>query len=202
MNIEIFKYADPLVTKLKEFMGTLVTLVNYITTDIEKRPRSFKIGVFSIFLVVTFLVVLQSALELTPLVFLKMAQDKTGQYDFTILPISAENDTRLSSDSQDSNSNTSTPMFRGLNLTEIELKLERMTEIAGLAPRWLLPVEISNPDTPDTIFNVLGLILDSKREREIGIGSNSELEDLGQNDCWITESVGRLLNLNGNILSS
>jgi hypothetical protein len=35
--------------------GNIKTMLNYLKNDISKKPRSFKIGIFSIFLVIGFL---------------------------------------------------------------------------------------------------------------------------------------------------
>lgn len=40
---------------------TIWIILRYIVSDITKRPRSFKIGLFTIYLVVTFLALLESA---------------------------------------------------------------------------------------------------------------------------------------------
>jgi len=182
--------------KFKEIVGALSILLNYIITDIDKRPRTFKIGVFSVFLVVTFLVVLQSALHMTPIVFLRLAENQSGQYDFTLQPVAAVNDTRLDSTNADSGQT----FFRGLNFTQLQQQLEDVSEISALAPRWILPVSVSNPKTPETSYQVLALVLDSKLERENGFGSNIDLKDLGEKECWITESISSLTELNGLIL--
>ncbi len=179
--------------KFKEIVGALSILLNYIITDIDKRPRTFKIGVFSVFLVVTFLVVLQSALHMTPIVFLRLAENQSGQYDFTLQPVAAVNDTRLDS----SNADAGETFFRGLNFTQLQYQLADVSEISALAPRWILPVSVSNPKTPETSYQVLALVLDSKLEREVGFGSNIDLKDLGEKECWITESIAALTELNG-----
>jgi hypothetical protein len=183
--------------RLKEIVGALSILLNYIITDIDKRPRTFKIGVFSVFLVVTFLVVLQSALHMTPVVFLRLAENQSGQYDFTLQPVAAVNDTRLDS----TNADPGNTFFRGLNFTQLQQQLQYVPEISALAPRWILPISVSNPDTPENSYHVLALVLDSKLERENGFGSNIDLPDLGPKECWITESIASLTQLNGIILS-
>lgn len=180
-------------SRFKEISGALSILLNYIVTDIDKRPRIFKIGVFSVFLVVTFLVVLQSALHMTPIVFLRLAENQSGQYDLTLAPVAAANDTRLDS----SNDDQGQAFYRGLNFTLLQQQLKDVQEISGMAPRWILPVSVSNPDTPNDLFHVVALVLDSKLERESGFGSNIELKDLSLEECWITDSIAMLTQLKG-----
>lgn len=65
-------------------LSMLRTIVNYIGSDITKKKRSFKIGVFTIFLVVTFIVLLKSIVDVAPIAFLKVGQDQSGVFDFQI----------------------------------------------------------------------------------------------------------------------
>lgn len=53
----------------------LKTICHYIYSDIQKKQRSFKIGVFTIFLVVTFIMLLKSLVDVAPIAFLKVGQD-------------------------------------------------------------------------------------------------------------------------------
>ena len=64
------------------FWSMLMTILNYIHSDIQKKQRSFKIGVFTIFLVVTFIMLLKSLVDVAPIAFLKVGQDQAGVFDF------------------------------------------------------------------------------------------------------------------------
>jgi len=176
--------------KFKEFFASFKIIYAYVITDIEKKPRSFKIGVFSIFLVVCFLVILQSVLYLTPLIFIKLAEEQNGHYDLTITPIAAEDDPR-------SSEGFNIPVVRAVNFTSLESQLGDMSEIAGMSPRWLLPVRVSNPENPDRSFQAVSIILDSERERKYGIGKQLDVPDLKRQECWISSTVKRLLDLKG-----
>lgn len=63
---------------------TFYTIMNYVISDIRKKQRSFKIGVFTIFLVVTFIVMLRSVVDKIGVAFLKVAQDQAGIFDVTM----------------------------------------------------------------------------------------------------------------------
>ena len=63
---------------------TLYTIFNYVKSDIKKKQRSFKIGVFTIFLVVMFIVMLKSVVDKVGVAFLKVAQDQGGIFDVTL----------------------------------------------------------------------------------------------------------------------
>ena len=51
----------------------ILTITRYIYADIKKKQRSFKIGLFTIVLVVTFLTLLKSLIDIAPIAFLKVA---------------------------------------------------------------------------------------------------------------------------------
>ena len=51
------------------------TIFSYVVSDIKKKPKGFGIGVFTIFLVVAFIVALKSIVEVSPLALLKVGQD-------------------------------------------------------------------------------------------------------------------------------
>lgn len=63
---------------------TFRTITTYIISDIHKKQRSFKIGVFTIILVVTFIMMLKSLIDVSPIAFLKVGQDQVGLFDYVI----------------------------------------------------------------------------------------------------------------------
>jgi len=184
---------ETLKAQLLEFKGTLKIILNYVITDIQKRPRSFKIGVFSVFIVVTFLTILQAGLSITPIIFIKLAENQAGDVDLMFTPIAAENDTRVAGAGSD------TTIFRFLNLTDMEEKLKDVDVIDAIVPRWALPVQVANPDNEARSYRSIGLILDSRQERLKGVGRNLDAEDLGKDECWIAKNIERLLDIQGKL---
>ena len=53
--------------------SSMITIFYYIVSDIEKRQRSFKIGVFVIFMVVAFVSMLYGLVAVAPVAFLRMS---------------------------------------------------------------------------------------------------------------------------------
>ena len=51
---------------------TFRIVMNYIVSDVHKKKRSFRIGVFTIFLVVTFIMMLKALVDVAPIAFLKV----------------------------------------------------------------------------------------------------------------------------------
>lgn len=93
------KYEEPTDAKLlvktepgsssHSYLSTLSMLVEYLTADLQKRQRSFRIGVFSIFIVVAFLSTLLSAVMMSGVIYLKVAENQAGEADIILSPISA-----------------------------------------------------------------------------------------------------------------
>mmetsp|Transcript_1247 Transcript_1247/g.777 ORF Transcript_1247/g.777 Transcript_1247/m.777 type:complete len:96 (+) Transcript_1247:36-323(+) len=75
-------------SRLYAIFSEISTIVSYLVADIKKKPRSFNIGVFTVFLVVSFLTLLQSVVDIAPVAFLKLAQDAAGAVDFQFTPMS------------------------------------------------------------------------------------------------------------------
>ena len=54
-------------------VSMVLTITRYIYADIKKKQRSFKIGLFTVVLVVGFLTLLKSLIDVCPVAFLKVA---------------------------------------------------------------------------------------------------------------------------------
>jgi len=186
---------DALKAKLKEFIINVQIVCGFIVVDIQRKPRTFKIGLFSIYIVIAFLVLLQSILLLTPTLFVNVAEKQNGVADLALFPVSSQNDSRLS------NSDSNTTIIRTLNLTEIQQQLADLSSIANFYPRWTFPINVSQTDSEDVNSRAIGIILDSQKEREEGIGANLDLPDLTENTCWISETLASMMQLNSKLSS-
>ena len=49
-----------------------MTIVTYLVSEQKKKQRSFQIGVFTVFLVVAFITLLKSAVDIAPVAFVKI----------------------------------------------------------------------------------------------------------------------------------
>ena len=54
---------------------TFKSITSYLISEQTKKARSFQIGVFTIFLVVSFLTLLKSAVDVAQVAFVKIASD-------------------------------------------------------------------------------------------------------------------------------
>lgn len=176
---------------LSSFLGTLQIIFSYILTDIRKKPRSFKIGVFSIFIVVAFLIVLQSAKQLTPALFIRLSEGEAGDADLILSAVALENDTRLTNESYVSNPIHEVRLLNGVN---IERVCDMVEEAEGCSGRWMLIGKTQNRNRSIQTFVI---IIDSQKEISIGLGRNSKANSgrLNGNECYLTESTKRALEI-------
>lgn len=58
--------------------------MSYLRSEIYKKPTSFKIGVFTVFLVVMVITMLESVVDSAPILFVKLGQEEVGAIDFTL----------------------------------------------------------------------------------------------------------------------
>jgi len=172
--------------RLREFWSNIKTCCEYMIVDIKRKPSIFKIGLFSIYIVIAFLVLLESILQLTPLLFLNIAEEQTGMVDLALSPIFNTNY------SNQYNHSTNLSL---LNLTDIRGKLELVPNLAALSPRWNFPINVSISE--DQKYKAIGIILDSEYERNNGIGASLKLKDLREGECWISESLISLMQFSG-----
>lgn len=176
--------------------GTLLILFHYIFNSLSKSSRSFKIGVFSIFIVVGFLTLMQSALQLSPVVFLKIAEGQVGDADLMILPLRADNDSRL----QDSNfAKNPLNSIRLLNAYDVEKSCDLTSGVVGCSSRWIFTADVkkSREQSGKGVRSYV-MAVESSREKSIGLGRNLDVKALGTNESWVTYSTVRSLGLDDN----
>ena len=59
-------------------------MTNYLYSEITKKPSAFKIGIFTVFVVVMVITMLKSVVDSTPILFVKLGQDEVGAIDFQL----------------------------------------------------------------------------------------------------------------------
>ena len=65
---------------------TFMTIATYLVSEQSKKARSFQIGIFTVFLVVSFLALMKSVVDVAPVTFVKLASDSVGITDFRLTP--------------------------------------------------------------------------------------------------------------------
>lgn len=181
-----------------------MTILAYIRKDIKKKARSFRIGVFTVFLVVSFITALKSLIDVAPIAFLKVAQDQAGAIDVKMVSdIDKQiqdgdlNYYRLDHLSNWNRTNTSALEpgkdhfelfgFDMLVFDAFKDKLDPLSEKdvwKGFSPRWTIPAKLrSNQLTTSIIL----IIMDTAREVQYGIGPYFSKTILGLSEMISSE---------------
>lgn len=192
------------------FSKNFKLILNYLISDLKKKKRNFRIGFFTVFLVVFFFAIFLNTIHLSPTILLRFAENQAGEVDIMMLPNFNKKDVshkipnfKLNSNSNlKDNPNQNEPSFEFLNFDEIFEALKDEEYLEGLSPRWLFQTNSTNDI--ETFWAVSNLIiLDSKLENKFKFGRKMNLTDLGFMECYVSESVYKSLNLGkfGNILT-
>ena len=188
MEIEIEK---------QSFKGGLKIVLIYLFQDLKKKPRSFKMGILTVFIVIGFVSLLQSVLQLSPLIFLKIAENQVSDIDMIFTPFPSVN----RSDSSPSNTSNSSSFSllesiekSFLNADKMEKICNNITEIKGCSPRWLFFGDVkkfnsTNKSKKGESVRSFLMILDSLKEKSIGVGRNLIGNSLKQEESYLTYST-------------
>ena len=58
--------------------------MRYLIVEQTKKQKALKIGIFTVFLVVMAITMLKSAVDCTPIIFVKIGQDQVGAIDYSM----------------------------------------------------------------------------------------------------------------------
>lgn len=142
------------------------------------------------------------------LVFVKLSENQVGEYDLLLTPRLA-----LFEGGQFSLEVVNVTGDGGLNASSLSALAGRAflneswiaaqlagdkEEVRGTAPRWTVLAQALNRDDPQRNQSVVLLVIDSEREREIGLGRDWELRALGEQECYASASLLRALGVRPN----
>jgi len=82
-------------TKTHSFIGSLKIILTYLLADLKKKQRSFKIGLITVLLVTSCITILTSGIYISPLIFMKLAENDVGEIDTVLNPSVGTNRTEL-----------------------------------------------------------------------------------------------------------
>ena len=190
--------------------------VQYVIAEAKRTPRSFFIGLFTVFLVVFFCTFLANVVGQSPIIFFKVAENTVGENDL----VTKQNNKNTPNYHQPcipcfalssvSFVQVLTPGFGIgddlvlfpeplplLNQSLIDELLEHTPEVLGSAPRWLLlgTVLSSTLANDDKSASVMVLGLDSEREQAIELGRDWTLPALEADEVYISRSAVRQMGL-------
>jgi hypothetical protein len=62
--------------------GDFKVIFNYLIAEQNKKSSGLKIGIFTVFLVVAIITMLDSVISIVPILFVKLGQEEAGAIDF------------------------------------------------------------------------------------------------------------------------
>ena len=189
----------------------------------RKNKKSTVIGLVTVVILVTFLIVLENTIKKAPVIFLRLSEMSSGEMDFTLSPktfagtpgsnftTSGENVWRRTA-GEGSATASAAAAFAGLdsvlggmffNWTYIDEKMSSLDFIEGTTPRWTMistvhyrpqhEWEVEANETDDP--SAIFTAIDTDREAELGIGRNWELPRLNASECYVSKALLNRMNL-------
>jgi len=161
--------------------GNFVLAVRYVMYSIMRDRRSFYVGVWTVAIVVGFVSVLASAVQNSPAIFLAIAEDEVGQMDMLLSP---------TSESGGSSADTADPLSSFfLNQTFVESATGSAPEVLGTAPRWTFLGQLINRDRTTRNASCIVLVIDSRQEQRIDLGTRWDRRPLGEQETYVSKSL-------------
>ena len=178
-------------------------IFSYIMSDLKKKPRSYKIGMFTVGLVVTFVVFMWSVVEGTPLIFLKLSQDQVGEADIVVRASGANNLSVSGNVYEGAVNPWNSPRDKSkeaegiplINETKIDSETYLVSELEGMGPRWLFIGKLRKPDEPTLNVSSVVLLIDSKKELDIGLGRAFLQVELRKDEAFVTGPTLRYMGI-------
>jgi ABC-type antimicrobial peptide transport system permease subunit len=144
-------------------------------------------GIITITLVVAFITILVDGIAISPVIFLKLSEDQSGETDLSI-----------------TSKITSFNSLPFVNWTAINIALTSPGSapaafVKGTSPRWILLSSIYSPNTPSVSANAIVLVYDSIQEKTIGLGRAWTRRSLGPSECYVSTSALSQVNVQGDV---
>jgi hypothetical protein len=70
--------------KERSCWSTFVVITESLIRETGKKQRAFRIGIFTVFLVVMVITMLKSVVDCTPILFVRIGQDAAGAVDYQL----------------------------------------------------------------------------------------------------------------------
>ena len=174
---------------MRSCMAATLLAFNYVRAGSRRDRRSLCVGIITVALVVGFSTLLQSVIQSAPIIFLKLAEDQTGQADVLMLPDSQPSVVYGGGagfmGSEAGTDGSSSASFTLLNSTMIEERLKDNELVAGAAPRWLALGKLANRDNPLRNTSCVIVVIDSAKEEAMGLGREWNLRPLGEQEVYV-----------------
>ena len=141
----------------------------------------------------TFVILLCNVLDLTPIVFLKIAEDQVGESDIiyvakpaTNISYSADKFSYSGVENRNVKDKWISPF---INITKMDEEIINSTYYEGITPRWISLIDIANTTNKNLTTPGFLLVLDSQKEVQIGLGREFSKTVLNNREAFITKSL-------------
>ena len=148
---------------------------DYVVSSLRRDRRAWCMGILTVTLVVAFSALLQSGIETSPVIFLKLAEEQAGESDALLTPqFNADN----------------TLPFHNWTLVNAALTgTSGFADVAGSAPRWALLANAASRVQPARSASCIVLAIDSDQEASIGLGRAWGRRPLGEGEAYVAQSL-------------
>ena len=166
---------------LRHVVATTRVSWAFTKSDLHKRRTGYLIGVFTIIVVVLVVAAILDGTSKSPVLFVKLAEDQTGEMDMIMLGTTDENPLPF------------------LNGTEAEINTADIDSITGVAPRWLLSASVMKKwpgkNEPNKSVGATILIYDSQQEEKMNFGRTWKNRRIGEGEALVKDTVLRQLGI-------
>ena len=188
---------------LNDQYANFIVILNYLKSDLIKKQRSFKIGLISIFLVVFFLTMISHVISLSPLIFFRLVEESVSEADMIFIPKISSGYVQKSNNRfnkfiiEKKELSSEIFNFRMLDFDFIKEKLQNISFLKGVSPRWMFMGNTTSSGINGTGNWALSnlILLDSDLENKIGMGRKNYLKRLYLNECYVSKSLYKSLKL-------
>jgi ABC-type antimicrobial peptide transport system permease subunit len=180
--------------KTSYWWASLQLAMQYVRASIARDSHGFCVGLFTVALVVAFTSLVQSAVDNSPVVFLKLSEDTAGEGDLVLQPDFSNSVASLSS-----SQTSGIPPGLLLNDTELQQVLAQVPSVAGVAPRWVALGRVYNHEANTFNTSAILLVIDSERETSIGLGRSWNRRPLGAAEVYTSLSAADEVRVEGGI---
>lgn len=167
---------------------SLVLAVQYVRSGIHRDTHSFCVGLMTVALVVAFTGLVQSAVDNSQVIFLKLSEDTAGEGDVVLLPDFDNAASALSGTGTGSNASL-LPSGLLLNDTDLRQRLMAVPAVQGVSPRWTALGRVLNTRARALNTSAILLVIDSDQEAAIGLGRSWNRRALGAAEAYVSISA-------------
>ena len=159
--------------------------MTYLSAETRRNSRGFLVGLFTVFLVVSVIALIQNETLKSPVIFFKVAENSVGETDVVLTP-------GLGNNGQVAVTVAGLPL---LNQSLLNARLPAgLDDVSGTSGRWIFFTRILSPQhqyEPERTASAIMLGIDSLREAEMGLGRTWRHPPLQPNHSYVSRSIVR-----------